>query len=89
LLVVPDLSSDEAWQSHPFVADVPKLRFYAGATITVDQQPIGVVCVFGDEPRAISDSAQRALIALAAQASAHLELRRQNVSWRRSPSPIR
>jgi len=79
LLVVPDLSAEEAWQSHPFVADVPKLRFYAGATITVDQQPIGVVCVFGDEPRAISDSAQRALIALAAQASAHLELRRQNV----------
>lgn len=79
LLVVPDLSADEAWQSHPFVADVPKLRFYAGATITVDQQPIGVVCVFGDEPRAISDSDQRALIALAAQASAHLELRRQNV----------
>jgi len=79
LLVVPDLSGDEAWQSHPFVADVPKLRFYAGATITVDQQPIGVVCVFGDEARGISDSDQRALIALAAQASAHLELRRQNV----------
>ena len=79
LLVVGDLSGDEAWQSHPFVADVPKLRFYAGATITVDQQPIGVVCVFGDEPRAISDSDRRALIALAAQASAHLELRRHNV----------
>jgi GAF domain-containing protein len=54
LLVVPDLSGDEAWQSHPFVADFPNLRFYAGATITVDQQPIGVVCVFGDEARAIS-----------------------------------
>ena len=79
LLVVPDLSGDEAWQSHPFVVDVPNLRFYAGAAITVDQQPIGVVCVFGDEARGISDSDQRALIALAAQASAHLEMRRQNV----------
>lgn len=79
LLVVPDLSGDEDWKSHPFVAGGPELRFYAGATITVDQQPVGVVCVFGTESRALSDSDQRALIALAAQASAHLELRRQNV----------
>lgn len=79
LLVVPDLSEHEVWEAHPFVADEPRLRFYAGATISVGRQPVGVVCVFGDEPRAIRDSDQRALIALAAQASAHLELRQQNV----------
>jgi len=79
LLVVPDMTADEAWRSHPFVVDGPKLRFYAGATISVDQQPIGVVCIFGDQPRAITDSDQRALIALATQAAAHLEVRRQNV----------
>lgn len=79
LLVVPDMTADEAWRSHPFVADGPELRFYAGATIIVEQQPIGVVCIFGDEPRAVSDSDQRALIAVATQAAAQLELRRQNV----------
>ena len=78
LLVVPDMTADEAWQSHPSVVDGPRLRFYAGAAIITDQQPVGVVCVFGNERRAISDSDQRALIALAAQASAQLELRRQN-----------
>ncbi len=79
LLVVPDMTADEAWRSHPFVVDGPERRFYAGAAIIVDQQPIGVVCIFGDEPRAITDSDQRALMALASQAATHLELRQQNV----------
>ena len=82
LLSVSDMTADERWRSHPFVTGAPHLRFYAGAAIVVARQPIGVVCIFGDEPRPISDDDERVLVALAGQAAAHLELRERNLELR-------
>ena len=45
-------------------------------------QPIGVVCVFGDEPREIGEQAEQALVVLARQAASQLELRSRNVELR-------
>jgi diguanylate cyclase (GGDEF)-like protein len=81
-LSVPDASQSEEWRSHPFVTGPPFLRFYAGAAIVVSGQPVGVVCVFGDEPREPGEQEEQALAALARQASAHLELRKRHVELR-------
>lgn len=78
LLNVPDTAASEDWQSHPLVAS-DSVRFYAGASIVVAGEPVGVVCVFGDEPRELAQYEQDALVALAGQASAQLELRRRNL----------
>jgi diguanylate cyclase (GGDEF)-like protein len=80
MLSVPDMLADEVWRAHPFVTGEPGLRFYAGAAIVVAGAPVGVVCVFGDRPRAITTRHQDALKALARQAARHLELRRQSLS---------
>jgi diguanylate cyclase (GGDEF)-like protein len=82
LLNVPDMRDSDEWRSHPLVTGPPFLRFYAGAAIVVQDQPIGVVCVFGDEPRALGEQEEQALVALARQASAHLELRQRNTDLR-------
>ncbi|MFL5845194.1 MAG: diguanylate cyclase domain-containing protein [Solirubrobacteraceae bacterium] len=82
MLSVPDTTGSDEWRSHPFVTGTPHLRFYAGAAIVVAGQPVGVVCVFGDEPRSLSDEQEEALVALARQASAHLELRSRNAELR-------
>lgn len=82
VLSLPDTSQSDAWRSHPFVTGPPFLRFYAGATIVVSAQPVGVVCVFGDEPRELGTGEEQALAALARQASAHLELRLRNSELR-------
>jgi diguanylate cyclase (GGDEF)-like protein len=79
-LSLPDMLADERWRTHPFVAGEPWLRFYAGASIVVAGAPVGVVCVFGDRPRAITERHQDALRALARQAARHLELRRLSLS---------
>ena len=75
---VPDTLASERWRSHPLVVDGPKVRFYAGASIVVTGEPVGVVCVFGDTPRALGEREDQALKALAGQASAQLELRKRN-----------
>lgn len=78
LLSVPDTTGSAEWSSHPFVTGPPHLGFYAGAAIVVSGQPVGVVCVFGDEPRELREQEEQALVALARQASANLELRKRN-----------
>ncbi|MBP1874276.1 PAS domain S-box-containing protein [Ensifer adhaerens] len=44
-LVVLDASADLRFRSRPLVAGAPFLRFYAGAPIILDGQPVGTVCV--------------------------------------------
>lgn len=79
---VADTLASEHWRSHPLVAAGPKVRFYAGASIVVAGERVGVVCVFGDEPRALGEREHTALKALAGQASAQLELRKHNAELR-------
>ena len=82
LLSVPDMLADARWRAHPDVTGGARLRFYAGAAVVVAGQPIGVVCVFGDEPRPITEADEHALAVLARQVATHLELRTRNVELR-------
>ncbi|ANH05071.1 sensor histidine kinase [Shinella sp. HZN7] len=51
-LIVADAREDERFACLPSVTGAPHLRFYAGAPIIVEGQPIGTVCVFDVEPHA-------------------------------------
>lgn len=82
LLSLPDAAKSDCWRSHPFVVGPPHIGFYAGASIVVSGQPVGVVCVFGDTARDIGEQEETALQALARQTSAHLELRKRNAELR-------
>ncbi|GAC1317361.1 MAG: sensor domain-containing diguanylate cyclase [Thermoleophilaceae bacterium] len=81
-LILPDTVADVRWRSHPFV-EQGSVGFYAGASIVVQGQPVGVVCVTGPEPREIVDIEVRALVALAGQAAAQLELGQRNAELQR------
>lgn len=57
-LVVADATRDERFSKQPRVVSSPFLRFYAGAPIVLDGQPLGTVCVFDTRPRDDTTPAQ-------------------------------
>ena len=83
MIAVGDTLADARWREHPLVAGPAGIRFYAGASILVEGQAVGVVCVYGHEPRTITGTEQEALAALARAAGVQLELRRSNAELRR------
>lgn len=78
LMCIPDTLESDEWRDHPLVTGPPYIRFYAGATIVVAHQPVGVVCVHGDQPRPITRQDERSLLGLARQVANQLELRRRD-----------
>ncbi len=82
VLEVPDTHAEDGWRNHPLVTGGPKVGFYAGASILSRGERVGVVCVFGSEPRPVTPEDSAALAALARQAAGHLELRHHNAELR-------
>jgi CheY-like chemotaxis protein len=78
LLVVPDAAADPRFASNPLVTGDPHIRFYAGVPLTTpDGFNLGTLCVLDRSPRTLTALQREALRALARQAMAQLELRRQ------------
>jgi GAF domain-containing protein len=76
VFIVPDASQDARFSENPLVASEPKIRFYAGATLVADGQPLGTLCVIDRVPRQLLPEQLDALRALSRQVQAQLELRR-------------
>jgi PAS domain S-box-containing protein len=79
LFVVPDTTRDPRFAGNPLVTGAPHLRFYAGALLeTEDGLPLGTLCVLDSKPRPEGLTSQQgfALLVLARQVMAQLELRR-------------
>ncbi|WMC11009.1 sensor domain-containing diguanylate cyclase [Oceanimonas pelagia] len=77
LFVVPDIRLDPRFAHFPLVTGEPHLRFYAGALLkSPDGIPIGTLCVLDYQPRELSQKQRTALITLANQVMANLELMR-------------
>jgi len=71
--VVPDASADREFVRNPFVAGDPKVRFYAGAPLTM--RPgirLGALCVIDTKPRVFSPGEVRLLAGLSRLAVAEL-----------------
>ncbi len=77
-LVVTDAQRDPRFTNNELVTGDFHLRFYAGAPVYANDEPVGTVCVIAKEPRDFSRQQIEALEALARQVSAHLQLRLQN-----------
>lgn len=53
VLVIPNTLNDERVCRHPLVTGELALRFFAGATVSLSSgQPVGLICVLDDVPRA-------------------------------------
>ena len=77
LLEVPDATADERFAGNPLVTPDGGIRFYAGTPlVTVDEQPLGALCVVDHQPRRLTSEQRVALEALGRQVVAQLELRR-------------
>lgn len=75
VVAVPDTALDSRLSENPLRLD---FRFYAGsALLSPDGLPLGALWVASPSPRELTDYQREALEALARQASAQLELRRQ------------
>ena len=83
---------EDANLDHRFLADSPllwgKVRFYAGAPISLSGVLIGALSVFAPEPRTLSFRQQRILERAAKQISALLELRLLNHQLQRSAQEL-
>jgi diguanylate cyclase len=78
LFVVADAAQDPRFSANALVTGDPHIRFYAGAPIVMaDGHAMGTVCVIDTVPRELTPTQLGALQALARQAAALLELRRQ------------
>jgi signal transduction histidine kinase/ActR/RegA family two-component response regulator len=75
LFVIPDAAADSRFRHHPLVAGGPRLRFYAGAPVRVDNHAVGALCAMHHEARELADVAGEALQELAGVAGALLKAR--------------
>lgn len=78
LMVVPDTLADARFAKHPLVLGPPQLRFYAGAPLLSSSGvALGALCVLDTRPRELSEAQRHALLVLARQICALIELHRR------------
>ncbi len=77
VMMVPDAQEDERFADNPLVAEMPNVRFYAGAPLILsDGIRLGTLCAFDMQPRVLSDEQIGALRDLASVAVDELDLRK-------------
>jgi len=86
VMVVADATLDERFHDNPLVTGASNLRFYAGVPLlSPEGLALGALCVIDNQPHLnFSDEDKQRLQELARMASDRLELRRIEVSSRRS-----
>jgi GAF domain-containing protein len=78
VLEVPDAQLDERFLNNPLVTGDPHIRYYCGVPLTTPEgYRLGSLCVIDRQPRQLDVRQQEALLTLAGEVMARLELKRQ------------
>jgi diguanylate cyclase (GGDEF)-like protein len=72
VFIVPDASQDERFADNPLVTGPPDIRFYAGCPLSLDNLPLGTLCIIDQQPRILSSEEIEALKDLASIAEHEL-----------------
>ena len=76
LFVVENTESDERFKDNPLVIGEPKIKFYAGAPLILQNDiRVGTLCVIDRESRVLTEKQKATLEALSRQVVAQLNLR--------------
>lgn len=76
ITIVADAARDVRFAKNPLVTSEPKIRFYAGAPLTTqDNLALGTLCVMDHVPRKLTTEQADALRSLSSLVMSHLELR--------------
>jgi PAS domain S-box-containing protein len=76
---ISDTTESNIFKENPFVANAPKIRFYAGHPLTTPEgYNIGALCVVDKIPKKLSEDQKLALSTLAKHVMSILELRNKN-----------
>jgi diguanylate cyclase (GGDEF)-like protein len=77
VMVIEDATLDPRFADSSLVATEPRIRFYAGAPICIeDGQALGTLCIMDVKPRTLDETGRRRLAELAGSVSCILELHR-------------
>lgn len=75
LTIIPDTLEDRRFDNNPLVHEMPHVRFYAGAPLTIKGGiRLGSLCLFDGKPNNITETQQRTLTILARQVTFLMEL---------------
>lgn len=75
LLIIDDVTKDSRFDDNPLVYSDPKVRFYAGAPLTLSSGlTIGTLCLFDLKPNTITPLQQKTLSILSKQITSLMEL---------------
>jgi signal transduction histidine kinase len=77
-----NLTHDARFVDHPLVVGAPHLRFYAGASLKIEGQPVGTICILDFKPRELSEAQAKGLRTIATQIVTQIELRRK-LRWQK------
>ena len=80
VFIVQDARKDIRFHDNPIVTGDPNVVFYAGVVLkTVDNLPLGTLCVIDNKPNLLSPSQIKSLKALSSQVMSLLELRKNKI----------
>ena len=75
VFIIPDASKDSRFYDNPLVQSDPKVRFYAGAPLVLNNGvKLGSLCLFDLEPNNLTETQETVLILLSRQATSFMEL---------------
>lgn len=82
LQVIEDASIHPDFASDSMVINEPRVRFYAGIPLTLNNKGIGTICLFDNKPRKLSEHQEQVLKALGETVKCSLELQERNKEYK-------